>query len=349
MEKMSEEYRLTQMTRSSGWAAKIGPGALANVLSNLKIKKDDRLLVGLDSSDDAAIYKIDDEHAIVQTLDFFTPIIDDPYIYGQIAAANSLSDVYAMGGKPLTAMNIVCFPKCVPADILGEILRGGADKIIEANALLVGGHSVDDNEPKYGLSITGMVHPLEYRANSHAKPGDVLILTKPIGVGIINTAIKADFASSQAVDKAIFVMSYLNRDARNAMQEVGVNGCTDITGFGLLGHAYEMASASNVTIEIDYNRVPIIEEAIELGEMGMVPGGTYSNIKYIEEKIVWREDVSPIIKDILCDPQTSGGLLISVKEEKAQLLLSKLEKTLKTSYAQIGRVIQKGEKDLIVK
>jgi selenide,water dikinase len=254
-----------------------------------------------------------------------------------------------MGGKPLTAMNIVCFPKCVPAEILGEILRGGADKIIEANALLVGGHSVDDNEPKYGLSVTGMVHPVEFRANSHAKPGDVLILTKPIGVGIINTAIKADFASSQAIDKAIFIMSYLNRDARNAMQEVGVNGCTDITGFGLLGHAYEMAIASNVTIEIDYNSVPIIEDAIELGEMGMVPGGTYSNKKYIEEKTGWGEDITPIIKDILCDPQTSGGLLISVKEEKAQLLLSKLEKTLKTSYAPIGRVIQKGEKDLIVK
>lgn len=254
-----------------------------------------------------------------------------------------------MGGLPLTAMNIVCFPNCVPAEILGEILRGGADKIKEANALLVGGHSVDDNEPKYGLSVTGMVHPLEVRANSHAKPGDVLILTKPLGLGIINTAIKADFASSQAIEQAISVMSYLNRDARDAMQEVGVNGCTDITGFGLLGHAYEMAIASNVTIEIDYDKVPIIEEAIELGEMGMVPGGAYSNKQYIDETIRWGEDVSVIIKDILCDPQTSGGLLISVKEEKADLLLSKLEKTLKTSYAQIGRVVKKGEKDLIVK
>ena len=302
----------------------------------------------MDGSDDAAIYKLDDEHAIVQTLDFFTPIIDDPYIFGQIAAANSLSDVYAMGGIPITAMNIVCFPKCLPAKILGEILKGGADKIIEAETLLVGGHSVDDNEPKYGLSVTGMIHPLEIRANSHAKPGDILILTKPIGLGIINTAIKAGIASDQAIEKAVFVMSYLNKDARDAMQAVGVNGCTDITGFGLLGHAYEMAIASDVTIEIEYNKVPIIQEAIELAKKGMVPGGSYSNQEYIEEKINWKKDLPVISKDILCDPQTSGGLLISIAEEKAPLLLAKL-KTHKTAYAQIGRVLTKTEKDLIVK
>lgn len=304
-------------------------------------------MVGLDGADDAAVYQIDDQRALVQTLDFFTPIVDDPYIFGQIAAANSLSDVYAMGGLPITAMNIVCFPKDLPGEMLGEILRGGADKIIEANALLVGGHSVDDNEPKYGLSVTGMVHPSEIRANSHAKAGDVLILTKPLGIGIINTAIKASAASQENIDKAVFVMSYLNKDARDAMQEVGVHGCTDITGFGLLGHAYEMAAASKVTIEIDYRKVPIIEDAIDLAQEGLVPGGTYANLEYIKEKIDWKEGLPPIAKEILCDPQTSGGLLISLPEEKASLLLSKLENH-KTAYGVIGRVREKTEKDMIV-
>jgi selenide,water dikinase len=282
-------------------------------------------------------------------LDFFTPVIDSPYYFGQIAAANSLSDIYAMGGTPLTAMNIVCIPECLPEEILGEILKGGADKIAEAGALLVGGHSVDDNEPKYGLSVTGMVHPLEFRANSHAQPGDILILTKPIGLGIINTAIKADFVSGDVIDKAIYIMAYLNKDAKDAMQEIGINGCTDITGFGLLGHAYEMAKASNVSIEIEYNQVPIIEEAIELGEMGFVPGGAYANIEYVKNKTLWAENTPDVIKKILCDPQTSGGLLITIKEEKAHELLTRLENTLKTPYAQIGRVLQRGKKELVIK
>lgn len=313
------------------------------------MKQDSRLLVGLESSDDAAIYQIDANRALIQTLDFFTPVIDDPYTFGQIAAANSLSDVYAMGGEPLTAMNIVCFPNCLPPEVLGEIMRGGADKIYESGAVLVGGHSVDDDEPKYGLSVTGVVSPVEVRANSHAKSGDVLILTKPLGLGIINTAIKADFTSEETIKKAVFIMSYLNKDARDAMQEVGVNGCTDITGFGLLGHAYEMASASEVSLEINAHKVPIIEEAIELGEMGMVPTGTYGNKEYVDDHIHWMQETSDIMKDLLCDPQTSGGLLISVPEEKAPLLLSKLEDRSKTAYAAIGRVLPRGEKEIIVK
>lgn len=306
-------------------------------------------MVGIETADDAAIYKLDEDRAIIQTLDFFTPVVDDPYSYGQIAAANSLGDVYAMGGIPLTAMNIVCFPTCIPAQILGEVLRGGADKILEAGTVLVGGHSVDDNEPKYGLSVTGTIHPQEVRANSHAKPGDLLILTKPIGLGIINTAIKADFVTKKTIDKAIYTMSYLNKDARDAMQEIGVNGCTDITGFGLLGHSYEMAEASRGTIEIESSKVPIMEEAIELGEMGMVPAGTYANKKYLDGKVHWVNDIPDIMVDILFDPQTSGGLLISVEEEKAPELLEKLENNLKTPFAVIGRVLPKGEKAIIIK
>lgn len=313
------------------------------------MKQDNRLLVGLESSDDAAIYQIDENRTLIQTLDFFTPVIDDPYTFGQIAAANSLSDVYAMGGVPLTAMNIVCFPNCLPPEVLGEIMRGGADKIYESGAVLVGGHSVDDDEPKYGLSVTGMVPPSDIRANSHAKPGDVLILTKPLGLGIINTAIKADFTSEETIKKAIFTMSYLNRDARDVMQEVGVNGCTDITGFGLLGHSYEMASASEVSLEINADKVPIIKEAVDLGEMGMVPAGTYGNKEYVNDHIHWIGKTSDIMKDLLCDPQTSGGLLISVPEEKVPLLLSKLEDRSKTPYAAIGRVLPRGEKEIIVK
>lgn len=254
-----------------------------------------------------------------------------------------------MGGEPLTAMNIVCFPHCLPSEVLGEIMRGGADKIYESGAVLVGGHSVDDDEPKYGLSVTGVVAPFDLRANSHAKPGDVLILTKPLGLGIINTAVKADFASKKAMEKSIFIMSYLNKDARDAMQEVGVNGCTDITGFGLLGHAYEMANASEVSLEINTHKLPIIKEAIELGEMGLVPAGTYKNKEYVSDHIYWTQETRDITKDLLCDPQTSGGLLISVPEEKAPLLLSKLEEKLKTPYAEIGRVLARGEKEIIVK
>lgn len=305
--------------------------------------------MGIDTSDDAAIYKISEDQALIQTLDFFTPVIDDPYLYGQIAAANSLSDIYAMGGKPLTAMNIVCFPDCLDKSVLGEILRGGADKIIEAGALLVGGHSVDDDEPKYGLSVTGTIHPLEIRANSHAKEGDFIILTKPIGLGIINTAIKADFASKDTIDEAISVMSYLNKDARDVMQSVGVNGCTDITGFGLLGHAYELAKASDVSVEINVKNIPIIDGAIDLGEMGMIPAGTYANKDYLKGKVDFQNKLSDIRVDLLFDPQTSGGLLITVTEEKAEVLLKKLKDKLKTPFGIIGRVVKKGEKPIIIK
>jgi len=299
-------------------------------------------LVGIDTSDDAAVYKLDEDKAVILTTDFFTPVVDDPYTFGQIAAANSLSDVYAMGGKPVTAMNIVCFPTCLSMDILKEILRGGADKVAEAGAIVVGGHSVEDDEPKFGLSVMGMVHPQRVAANSGARPGDLLILTKPIGVGIMNTAIKADLVDAAAMEKAIQCMSYLNKDACEAMVKVGINGCTDITGFGLLGHAFEMAEASNASIELWSDYIPIIKESIEFAKMGIIPAGAYNNEGYLEGHISFSGSIRQEIRDIMYDPQTSGGLLISVPEERFQLLMEELRKRNKLDFNVIGKVKPKG-------
>lgn len=293
----------------------------------------------METSDDAAVYKLDDTTAIISTLDFFTPIVDDPYHFGQIAAANALSDIYAMGGKPLLALNIVCFPSCLTKETMGKILKGGADKVKEAGAVVVGGHSVDDEEPKYGLSVTGIVHPEKILKNFPSNPQDKLILTKPLGTGIINTAIKGDIASQKAYDEAIKIMATLNKDAAEVISKYKVNACTDITGFGLMGHAYEMASASNVTFHLDKNNIPFIEEACEYAEIGLVPAGTYRNKQYIEGKFhlinipVW-------MTDILFDPQTSGGLLVSCPPHDAEKIMIEL-KELSLESAIIGDVIPK--------
>ena len=328
--------RLTEMTTSGGWAAKIGPEVLASVLSQLpKNENNNNLLVGLDTADDAAVYKLNDETALIQTLDFFTPMIDDPYIFGQIAAANSLSDVYAMGGKPIVAMNIVCFPSCHDMNILAEILKGGFDKVKESGALLVGGHTVDDKEPKYGLSISGIVHPEKVLSNATARVGDKLILTKPIGVGILIS------------DKVIEVMVHLNKYAAKSFDYIKVNSVTDITGFGLLGHALEMAKASNVSIEINSKDVPILDGAIDMANMGIIPAGMYRNKEYIS-KDVNIIDVDTAIEDILYDPQTSGGLLISVKEELADKLVEDMKLNGSIEAKIIGSVKKKEEKSITV-
>lgn len=309
----------------------------------------DRLLVGLDTSDDAAVYQLNDETAIIQTLDFFTPVVDDPYTYGQIAAANSLSDVYAMGGKPLTAMNIVCFPSCLPMEMLGEILRGGADKIIEAGALLVGGHTVEDQEPKYGLSVTGLIHPTKVLANATAQIGDLLILTKPLGLGVLNTAIKADIATQEQYQNAVETMVTLNKYAIEALDHLRISACTDITGFGFLGHAYEMAKGSGVSIEIDSSNVPILEGAKELAEMGIIPAGMYANKKHIEHEVKRLEPIKEVIEDLLYDPQTSGGLLIAIHQDDADEAIEALRKINKNQYAIVGKVVEKREFTLFVK
>ncbi len=321
---------------------------MTQVLRQLEKVTDENLLVGLETSDDAAVYKINDELAIIQTLDFFTPVVDDPFVFGQIAATNSLSDVYAMGGEPRLAMNIVCFPNCLSPDVLAEILKGGADKVREAGALTVGGHTVEDDEPKYGLSLTGFVHPDKVLTNSNAKVGDILINTKPLGLGIINTAIKADLADKEAYDIAVKLMTTLNKYAKEAIDQVGgVNSLTDITGFGLIGHGVEMARGSGVTIKIDHKSLNIIPQALEYANMGLVPAGAYANRNHAGEHVHIDPKVAKNIEDVLFDPQTSGGLLISVKASHVDKLMEALKHT-PTESAIVGYVVEKEEKALIV-
>lgn len=311
--------------------------------------EDERLIVGSDTSDDAAVYKLNEETALVQTVDFFTPVVDDPYIFGQVAAANSLSDVYAMGGKPLIAMNIVCFPECLELEVLKQILRGGADKALEAGALLAGGHSVKDNEPKYGLSVTGIVHPQKVLANNTARVGDYLILTKPLGLGVLNTAIKADIASKEQYDMAVKTMVTLNKYALEALDGLDISSCTDVTGFGFLGHAYEMAKGSEVSLEIYSDKIPIIEGARELAGKGIIPAGMYSNKNYVEDDVEVDEDVEEVMEDLLYDPQTSGGLLIAINKDDVEKALESLSANTDNEFAVVGKVIGKGDKAIYIK
>lgn len=302
--------------------------------------KDDNLLVGMETSDDAGVYKLNDQLALIQTVDYFTPVIDDPYQFGQIAAANALSDVYAMGGKPLTAMNLIGFPTGkLDLLVMAEILKGGSDKIHEAGAVLVGGHSVQDNEPKYGLSVTGTIHPEKILTNAGAKPGDRLVLTKPLGIGIITTAIKGGIASQEVINEAIQVMATLNKTAAEVMEEFQVNSCTDVTGFGLLGHAGEMASGSKVGIKIHYDMVPVLKAAQDYVAMGIVPEGTRSNLKFIASQIDFDSQIKEVEKLILADAITSGGLLVSLPEEQASDFVKILHVKGVQDAALIGEVI----------
>jgi len=307
------------------------------------------LIVGSDTSDDAAVYKLNEEIALVQTVDFFTPVVDDPYTFGQIAAANSLSDVYAMGGRPLVAMNIVCFPDCLKLEVLEQILKGGADKAVEAGALLVGGHSVKDEEPKYGLSVTGIVHPEKVLANNTARVGDYLILTKPLGLGVLNTAIKADIASKEQYDMAVKTMATLNKYAFEALDGLDISSCTDVTGFGFLGHAYEMAKGSGVSLEIYSDKIPIIEGAKEFAGKGIIPAGMYSNKNYVEDDVEVEDNVEEVMEDLLYDPQTSGGLLVAISEDDVEKALKNLSTNTDNEFAVVGRVISKGDEAIYIK
>jgi selenide,water dikinase len=277
------------------------------------------------SLDDAGVYKLTEDMAIIQTIDFFTPIVDEPYAFGQIAAANALSDVYAMGGKPLTAMNVVCFPaKSLDISVLEDILRGGLDKMREAGVTLVGGHSIDDTELKYGLSVTGTVHPKRLVTNSGAKVGDKLVLTKPLGTGIISTALKAGMVNEETAAKVTKSMATLNNQASELMQEVGVHACTDITGFGLLGHACQIAENSQVGIKIHFASVPFFPKAEEFAKMGLCPTGLHRNREFYSEMVEIDPQVPEYVQDVLFDAQTSGGLLISLAPRAAQRLLDRL-------------------------
>lgn len=285
-----------------------------------------------------------DDIALIQTVDFFTPIVDDPYMFGQIAAANSLSDVYAMGGEPKIALNIVGFPNCLDPSILGDILAGGADKVKEAGAVLVGGHSVQDDEPKYGLCVSGFVHPDKIYKNYGCKPGDVLILTKQLGSGIVNTAIKADMASAKAIKEVETAMASLNKKAKEVVDDYPVNACTDITGFGLLGHCVEMAEASEVTFELNVHDIAYFDEAEAYAKMGLVPAGAYKNRGYSETKVEMSRIEEHFI-DLLYDPQTSGGLLLSVEPQYVEAIMEEFEKKrLDTKVSIIGTVTEKSDK-----
>ncbi len=313
-------------------------------MSKLPAFADENLLVGVATSDDAAVYRVTDDAALIQTVDFFTPVVDDPYTFGQIAAANALSDVYAMGGTAKVALNLVGFPGCLDPSILGEIMAGGAAKVKEAGAVLVGGHSIQTEEPLYGLCVTGFVHPERIWKNFGARPGDALILTKQIGSGIINTAVKGDLASEQAQREAVTVMASLNRRAKEAVEGLPIHACTDVTGFGLLGHAVEMSEASDVTLVLDTERIPLIGEAEDYAAMGLVPAGAYRNRGYYLDKV----DVGGVresMVDMLFDPQTSGGLLISLDADAAEKAMHRLaDAGLDTAFAVIGHAAEKSGK-----
>lgn len=307
-------------------------------MESLPLEADPNLIVGRETSDDAGVYRLNNDVALVQTVDFITPVVNDPYDFGRIAAANSLSDVYAMGGRPLTAMNIVCFPvKTMDKGILREILRGGLEKVHEAGAVLIGGHSVEDPEIKFGLSVTGVVHPARVLTNAGVKPGDALILTKPLGTGILATAMKAGLASKEAQRRAVDSMATLNKKSAEVMSAFPVNSCTDVTGFGLLGHTLEMAVGSKVKIALFSEKVPLLPEVLDSVQMGLMPAGSFANRNFCSHQIVHVKPIDPMLLDILADAQTSGGLLISLPEERAAELEQSLREQGISDAAIIGR------------
>ena len=321
---MNNEIKLTKLANCAGCGAKVGAGVLSQLLEGIRVHSDSNLLVGFDKSDDASVYRISDELALVQTVDFFPPIADDPYTFGAIAATNALSDVYAMGGEPKLALNIMAVPADMPKEVVHEILRGGYDKVYEAGALITGGHSILDPEPKYGLAVTGFVHPDRVLTNSGAKPGDVLLFTKPIGIGILTTAAKAELAEASTMAKALRLMTTLNKSARDAMVKYRVHACTDVTGFGLLGHTCEMAQGSDVQITLRTGDMDLIGESLEFARMGLLPEGMYRNRQFAE-KYVDGGAVELAVQDMLYDPQTSGGLLIAVDPDDAPALFAELQ------------------------
>ena len=321
-----QSIKLTKLASCAGCGAKVGAGVLAQLLEGIRVHQDPNLLVGFDKSDDASVYRVSDDLALVQTVDFFPPIADDPYLFGQIAATNALSDVYAMGGEPKLALNLLCVPENMPKEAIHDLLRGGYDKAYEAGTIITGGHSILDPEPKYGLAVTGFVHPDRVLTNSGAKPGDVLLFTKPIGIGILTTAAKADLASEEGLALAYRMMTTLNKSARDAMVKYDVHACTDVTGFGLLGHTYEMAQGSDVQITLQMDAIDLIDEALELARMGILPAGMYRNRKFAEPGVDAGE-TELAKQDMLYDPQTAGGLLMAVAPEDADALFEELKTT----------------------
>jgi selenide,water dikinase len=331
--------RLTQLAKRAGCAAKHPPGYLFPLVAALPPVTDPDVLVGSATADDAAVYRLTDEIALVLTTDFFTPVVDAPYDFGRVAAANALSDVYAMGGRPITALNLVGFPDATPdASVLGDILRGGADKAREAGIDIVGGHTIKTDEPIYGLAVTGVVHPRRVVTNAGAGPGDALVLTKPLGLGIITTAAKQGADARGAIAEAIELMATLNRAACEAMLEVGVHAATDVTGFGLLGHLRNMTKASGCAATVWLDEVPVLEAARAYVREGIVPGGTHANRRFLAESVDYEDGVDTTEELLLCDAQTSGGLLVAVAPERASSLVEALKRAGTPCAAVVGRV-----------
>lgn len=316
-------------------------------MDGIPTRKDKRLLVGYDKSDDASVYAVSDDLALVQTVDFFPPIVDDPFLFGQIAAANALSDVYAMGAEPRLAMNVMCLAPQMGQDAVKAILEGGYSKAYEANVLITGGHTIEDKEPKYGLAVTGFVHPDALLRNSSAKEGDVLILTKPLGVGILMTAAQGDFVDDSLLKKLYAQMACLNKKARDIMIQYDVHSCTDVTGFGLLGHACEMARGSQKTIHFDVSAIPYHQDTYKMAAMGLVPAGAYRNRDFAAQDITMKRPIAEPLLDILYDPQTSGGLLIAVAEKDASVLERNLQDAIPCA-KRIGYVTKRKETALVL-
>jgi cysteine desulfurase len=338
-----EKIKLTQFTHGLGCACKMQPADLENVLKKLPVTTDPNVLVGNASGDDAAVYLINKDQAVVQTLDFFTPIVDDPYDFGAIAAANALSDIYAMGAKPLFALNIVAFPvQRLPLEVLENMLLGAADKATEAGISIIGGHSIDDTEPKFGMCVTGLVQPDKTWKNIGAQPGDILILTKPLGTGIISTAVKSGLAGENEAAEACKWMKLLNKNAAIAFSKFPVNACTDITGFGLAGHLSEMTHGSMVNAEIEFESLPFMKNVKKLALAGAIPGGTYKNLDFYTKWISWNVILSETEKLLFCDAQTSGGLLVSIPEKYTQQVLSELAVHGVENAVVIGRITNQG-------
>ena len=346
---ISKTIRLTQTVKGAGCAAKLAPGILDKALCGLDLPLDPDLLVGLDRADDAGVYRVSDELALVQTVDFFPPMVDDPFSFGQIAAANALSDIYAMGGVPKTAMNIVAFPaKTMDISVLRAIIEGGLSKMREAGVVLVGGHTVEDGELKYGLSVTGYIHPERILTKRNLRSGDRLILTKPLGTGIIATAIKAGLAGQELTDMVTRAMATLNRDAALAMDSFPVHACTDITGFGFLGHLAEMVVDSGCGVRISASAVPMYPEALEWAAMGLIPAGAYNNRDFRGALVDFAATVPQRVRDVLFDPQTSGGLLIAVAEAEAERLVAALKAGGIECAAVVGEVVAEPVERIIV-
>ena len=314
--------KLTSMVKTSGCAAKLSPKELLSVIDTLPVLTSEKLLNGYEGAEDALIYDLDDGRVMLETVDFFPPMVDDPYTFGQIAAANAISDIYAMGGKPAVCMNLVCFPACLDLSVLSEILKGGIDKVREAGCVIGGGHTISDPTPKYGLCVTGFAEKGKVWRNRGAIPGDVLVLTKALGVGIINTAKKADMCEDSSFELAVKSMTTLNKRAYECALPLEVHAATDVTGFSLAGHSNEMAASSKVKVVIDSSKLNIIPGALDGARFGLIPEGLYNNREYLEDKVTFRGDIPLELKDICFSPETSGGLLLSLPEKDAQSFIS---------------------------